>query len=33
MAEVAAISDVDDYYQFYKKQELKRNYPEMKIAA
>jgi hypothetical protein len=30
---IKSSGDLDDYYQFYKKQELKRNYPEMKIAA
>ena len=30
---IKSSGDLDEYYQFYKEQELKRNYQEMKIAA
>jgi len=30
---IKSSGDLEDYYQFYKKQEMKRNYQEMKIAA
>ena len=30
---IKSSGDLDDYYEFYKMQELKRNYQEVKIAA